>query len=518
MSDGWEKTFDAVVVGGGGSGLAAAASAAENGACVLLLEKQPQLGGSTGLAVGSYTTSESSHQKKAGVTDRAEDHVVDAGKFAPSEIEARNNADLRRFFLENSTETLEWLTGMGLVFHGPTPEPPNRAPRMHNVVPGARAYVLALESRLRKHGGTILCDVPVTKIIFEDSCVVGVEARNNGNLVRYRASKGVVLAAGDYSCAPDLIAKYKGSEFADIDGINRTAHGDGHRLCEDAGIPLVNMDVTYGPEIRFVPPEKLSLLKRLPAGGIVRALLGMLMPLTPKFVMDAIIKRELVTWQHPENSLFLDGAILVNSKGERFCNEKESPGREIALAKQPGKVAFILLDERLIELYGAWPHFVSTAPEIAYAYVEDYLRLRPDVSHQGDSLHSLAREANLPADRLSETVDAFNLHVSQGEPDPWGRPGDRETLSGNRWVLLGPAKSYFTTTEGSPAVDRDCQVLDGKGEPISGLYAVGQNGMGGQVLWGHGLHIAWAITSGRLVGKALARFEAPGPASCQETA
>ena len=37
-----------------------------------------------------------------------------------------------------------------------------------------------------------------------------------------------------------------------------------------------------------------------------------------------------------------------------------------------------------------------------------------------------------------------------------------------------------------------------------GLYAVGQNGLSGMVLWGHGLHIAWAITSGRLAGRAVA--------------
>jgi fumarate reductase flavoprotein subunit len=48
-------------------------------------------------------------------------------------------------------------------------------------------------------------------------------------------------------------------------------------------------------------------------------------------------------------------------------------------------------------------------------------------------------------------------------------------------------------------------VLDEKGEPIPGLFAVGQNGLGGQILWGHGLHIAWALTSGRLVGKFLAQ-------------
>lgn len=76
-------------------------------------------------------------------------------------------------------------------------------------------------------------------------------------------------------------------------------------------------------------------------------------------------------------------------------------------------------------------------------------------------------------------------------------------LAGNRWVLLGPVKAYFTTTEGGAAINDQMQVLDTAGHRIPGLYAVGQNGLGGMVLWGHGLHIGWAITSGRLAGTRL---------------
>ena len=43
------KEFDIVIVGGGGSGLAVAVSAAEHGAEVLVLEKYPECGGSTGI-------------------------------------------------------------------------------------------------------------------------------------------------------------------------------------------------------------------------------------------------------------------------------------------------------------------------------------------------------------------------------------------------------------------------------------------------------------------------------------
>jgi fumarate reductase flavoprotein subunit len=66
-------------------------------------------------------------------------------------------------------------------------------------------------------------------------------------------------------------------------------------------------------------------------------------------------------------------------------------------------------------------------------------------------------------------------------------------------------KAYFTTTEGGAAINDQMQVLDAAGQPIPGLYAVGQNGLGGMVLWGHGLHIGWAITSGRLAGTCLGK-------------
>jgi len=52
-------------------------------------------------------------------------------------------------------------------------------------------------------------------------------------------------------------------------------------------------------------------------------------------------------------------------------------------------------------------------------------------------------------------------------------------LSGDRWVLLGPCRVYFTTTEGGAAIDQSLRVLDAAGVPIAGLFAVGQNGLGG---------------------------------------
>jgi fumarate reductase flavoprotein subunit len=221
----------------------------------------------------------------------------------------------------------------------------------------------------------------------------------------------------------------------------------------------------------------------------------------PAPLMRAMIKRLLVTWQHPENAMFDDGAVLVNRQGRRFVDERQWPQREIAVANQPEKIAYMLLDARLIERYSRWPHFVSTAPDIAYAYAADYLRLRPDVTVAADSLKELAEARGLDARVLSETVAAFNACVDGQCNDVFGRGGETSRLGGDHWMLLGPLKAYFTTTEGGAAINERLEVLDELGEVIPGLSAVGQNGLGGMILWGHGLHIGWAMTSGRLAGR-----------------
>ncbi len=372
-----QSEFDVIVVGAGGSGLAAAYSAAEQGATVLVLEKQPRIGGTTGIAVGSFTAAGTRWQRAQGIEDNPRDHAVDAGKFAAAEIEARNNGELREYFLSEAAETLDWISRLGLTFVGPSPEPPNRVARMHNVVPGAKAYIAALQLALRRHGARLECGAEVRGLIVEQGRVRGVEVELDGQRRAPRARRAVVLAAGDYANNADLIARWKGPEFRGVEGINPFAGGDGQRLAEQAGAELKNMDVTYGPELRFVVSRRRPFQQWLPVRGPAAGLVGAIAERLPAWVMQRMIKRLLVTWQHPENALFRDGAVLLNRHGRRFVHECAEPRREIAVAEQPEKLAYILLDRRLIQRYSSWPHFISTAPDIAYAYVDDYLRLRP---------------------------------------------------------------------------------------------------------------------------------------------
>ena len=63
-----------VVVGGGDAGLAAAIEARALGCDVVLMEKDAELGGSTGRSIGSITSSQTPHQLRHNIEDSWQEH------------------------------------------------------------------------------------------------------------------------------------------------------------------------------------------------------------------------------------------------------------------------------------------------------------------------------------------------------------------------------------------------------------------------------------------------------------
>ncbi|HWA37819.1 MAG TPA: FAD-dependent oxidoreductase [Burkholderiales bacterium] len=466
------ESFDVVVVGGGGSGLAAAIEARAAGASVVLLEKNPKLGGSTAWSIGSISATGTPHQERRGIRDNAADHWADMPGFA-GELAARDNDVLRRVLCDEVPAAFRWLLDSGVSFMGPMPEPPHRQPRMHNVLPNSRSYIYHLERRARAAGVDIRTSCRASSLLVSEGRVRGVVTPG-----RQFEAKAVVLSTGDFTNDPELKARFMGPQEAKVEGVNVTATGDGQKMAEVLGAKILNGDLALGPELRFIAPQKETLARRLPPWRALATFMAWSMEHAPAFLLRPFVMQFLTTALAPSPALFEAGAVLVNARGERFGDELDRPA--FRLPDQPGKVGYIVLDGALAAKFSAWPHFVSTAPGVAYAYMPDYRRNRPDVFTQANDLASLAGKLGMQATELKKSA---------------------EKLSRPPFIALGPVRSVFVHAEGGLAVDLQHRVLGEEGRPIPGLYAAGSAGQGGLLLKGHGHHLAWAFVSGRRAGR-----------------
>jgi succinate dehydrogenase/fumarate reductase flavoprotein subunit len=489
------SAVDIIVVGGGGSGLAAAISARYVGANVLLLEKYHELRGSTGLSIGSVTATGTWHQKRAGIQDSPEEHFEDMPKFAGTPAPVDNVA-LRRILVENVTETVDWLMQLGVQFYGPMPEPPHRKPRMHNVLPNSRAFIYFLSKEARRVGVTIKLRASVDRLLVENERVVGVECQIDGVKKAIYASRAVILATGDLSSSPESKKRFR-PDLSDVEGVNTTSTGDGQRLAEQLGSEIRLGEFMYGPNLRFLPPAKPSILLSLPPYKWLTMAMRIALERMPSWILRPFILTFVTTYLGPEPSMYKEGAILVNKNGERFVDELNKPN--FAFSSQPDQIGYIVFDASVARKFRSWPHFVSTAPGVAYAYVQDYKRNRPDLYHEQPTLEKLAVSIGAPRESLDRTVREYN---SEAHPD-------RPPLSNGPYYALGPVKSWVIVTDGGVTVNSHHQVTRGDGKVISGLYAVGSAGQGGLFLDGHGHHLGWAFTSGRLAGRHAAGSNRP---------
>lgn len=489
-----EFEADVIVVGGGGSGMAAAIEAKRLGRDVILLEKNPKIGGSTIRSIGSISASATPHQIREGIKDTPDEHFEDLGKF--NEVVKGNrgvdNLALRRILVDNSNDSLRWLMSIGVVFFGPTPEPPHRTPRMHNVLPNSRAYGYFLEKQARKVGVDLRVNRRARSFILDGKSVTGVECvAADGKIERYRARGGIVLTTGDYSASPELKLKFGTPGDSRVGPTNPTNTGDGHAMAMQIGARVINghMLLTL---VRFVaPPPKW--IHSLPPWGILTKFMAWSLKNMPNWLLRPFIMSFLTTVLAVSPELFKAGAILVNKRGERFADELEKP--VYPLAEQPDQSGYIILDGKLAKKFSAFPHFVSTAPGIAYAYIPDYERSRSDVVRKANTIAELAAKIGVDPKTLEKTIAERNASVQNG--------GARRfpPLDAGPYYALGPMRSFVNLTDGGLAIDERFQVLREDGEAIDGLFAAGSAGQGGIMLEGHGHHLGWAFTSGRLAGR-----------------
>jgi fumarate reductase flavoprotein subunit len=474
-------TYDVVVVGGGGAGLAAAVAAAERGATVAMVERQDKLGGTTAYSVGSLTAADTPLQRRKGIRDDPVALVEDMWAFDP-ELLAGDAPALRQLYAVESARTYDWLVEHGVVFSGPYPEPPHRVPRMHNVVPNSRSYIARLATSARRNGVNIMLRTEATRLLIEDRRVTGVEVSNPWGRRELRCRHDVILTTGDFSGSAAMRDEHLPVSARRAVPINPNAAGLGHRLGAEAGAALVSMDQLFGPQLRFPTPPKAGLIERLPLWKWLCKLEARVVQSLPPAALRPIVKSLLVSHMSPANALFTAGAILIDADGVRFGPEN-APAEE--LSERPGGRGYVVLDDTVADIFDKAPNHISTAPGIAFAYFSDYARGRPDLITRAPDVRGLATAIDVNADNLQVAIATSSL---------------RPPL-----VAMGPVYSMLTVTEGALAVDAQLRVLRPDGSAIAGLRAAGGVGQGGMLLKGHGHHIGWAMTSGRLAGVAASR-------------
>ena len=485
MSDSGSE-FDVIVVGAGGSGLACAAEAASRGAKVLVVEKAPKVGGTTSWAVGAFTSSATPHQKRAGVDDDPDRHFADMD-LVNAAAERPDNLGLRWLMTREAPDTFRWLMGLGVEFIGPNPEPPHTRPRMHNIVPGAPALIYYLNRRCKQLGVTIQCDSALDEIILDGARACGVAVVDSkGSKTTFRASRGIVLASGDFAASKDMRARYFDQAVVNAEPVYTYNTGDGLKIAERIGARIVNGDYTnfYIPRMRFVPPSKPSWVLRLPPSKFVARMIQFGWNVMPQALMRPFIMQFVTTVLGPEPSLFKQGAALVNISGKLIDVDLASIARNLAL--DPSNRGFIVFDQTIAKRFDAWPNFISTAPGIAYAYLRDYRAARRDIYYEAGSIAALATKIEADPATMQQSVDTHNQ-----------RSGNAGRLVEPPFYALGPVRGYINVTEGGLAVTNDLAVLGADDQPIPGLFAAGSAGQGGVLLDGHGHHITWACVSGR---------------------
>lgn len=465
-----EKISDVVVLGAGGAGLAAAARAGELGLSVTVLDHADQIGGTTGRAVGSIAA--------AGAPPDSPDlHARDI--LALTSDGVTGNEALLRTYVRSAPATLAWLRSLGIQFLDPVRDAGSSVPRLYNALPHAGIYVRTLEGRLRSAGVQLVTGFTTSRLLREDDRVVGVRGhRSDGLEVMHRARCAVLMATGDFSANEVLKQQHLGTAYPPINADN---DGSGLRLAaEVGGVTQSPGRAGWAPELRFVAPAGRSLLRRVPPSRAMSRVLGHLADLAPRRVFGAAVSALSTTHLAPTPAVQEHGAVLLSGQGDKVT---WMSGFDNGL--EPGENYAVVFDSAATKAFEGTNVFVSTAPGIAYAGLADYRRFRPDLWYGCATVEDVAARIWAPADRVGRAL------ANRSGP----------------FVLLGPARAVQILTDGGLQVDESLRVLTAGGAPVPGLYAAGAAGQSSMVLPGHGNHLGWALTSGRLAAEHIHRNE-----------
>ena len=496
-----EETVDVVIVGAGGAGMTAAITASKAGSKVVIIESQPIVGGNTVRSTGGLNAAKTPYQDKnefkeaAGVEKTlktaaekfADNETITAlaatvksqwdayqanpqGYFDSPELMAldtmiggkgKNDPELVKILTQNSAGAIEWLASIGAELKSVGAAGGASVKRIHRPVDengktaAVGAYIVPiLEKNVHDAGVEVITDTTAKKLLTENGKVVGVEAEGkDGNKVVIHA-KSVIMATGGFGANHEMVEKYKpelkGFATTNADG----AQGQGIDMATAVGAATVDMD-----QIQIHPTVHI----------------------------DEDGNAHLIT-----EGVRGDGAILVNKEGKRFFDEVQTRDKvSAAEIQQTDGEAWLILDQKMVDGAAVYQGYVNSG----YAKT-------------GKTIEELAQNINVDPATLAETMKNWaEIYANKVDPE-FGRTSfsaENALDQAPYYAIL--VKPGIHHTMGGLKINTNTEVLNEKGEVISGLFAAGEvtGGIHGANRLG-GTAVTDIIVFGQIAGENAADF------------
>lgn len=406
-----DETTTTVIIGAGGAGMKTAIELKNGGQEVIVVEKRAMVGGATTLAATYFVAVGTEVQKEAGMDLAIEDFVAKQLSSNP-DFNAENLTKL----LENSAESIAWLNERGA----------NLTRAMSNYQIGIAdgsslgvALVSILSDEMKQAGVDLRLDTEATSLVMEQGKVVGVNVTGpEGDYIIH--AENVVIATGGYAASAEMVNEYA-SDWAGTPYTTATGStGDGHRMALAAGAALTHMD-----NVRMNPSVYTDESGSSYSLSVARA----------------------------------EGGIMVNLKGERFCNDYFPDYTQLSrwMIEQEGDHVFVVFDQKSVD----------TSARLAGFKDKGYFL-------EAQTLEELAALMEVPAENLVQTVEKYRGFFDQGEDTEFGRAANMNTRIDQAPYYAVMIKPGIQVTLGGIQVDANMQVVNEAGEAIEGLYALGE--------------------------------------------
>lgn len=405
-----DVTVATVVVGAGGAGMKAAIDLTKAGHDVLLIEKQSMVGGATTLAATYLVVTNTDLQTEAGFT-------IDNNAFAAKQAAGNDAFDTARLveMLGDSQNILDWFEELGADFTRPmsfyqigTSDGSSLGVEMLRVMKAA----------LEEAGVNVRLNTKAVSLIEENGEIKGVVAEDEGGQYNIYA-QNIVLATGGYAASQEAISEYAPDWVGMPSTTAKGSTGDGHEMAKTVGADFEEMD-----NVR----------------------------LNPSVYSDGNVSVSL-------SAARTAGAIMVNMKGERFCDEYISNYTTLSgyMMEQEGDYCYLIMDQVSIDSSKRLQGFLDAG------YIV-----------KADTVAELAEMIGVPVQTLEQTVATYGEYVKAGEDKAFGR-----TLYMNTALETAPYYAVQTqpgiqVTLGGVKVNENLQIVKTDGTAFDNLYAIGE--------------------------------------------